>query len=112
MEDAVSLVVDIHCRPCQRPDRLGPRLARFGRDTAGGVELLGQRRLVTSGPQWHVYDNRMTAPDCRTRRDGGRTWYLKCRCGHEPRVPEEQVSAALDTITPDAAGNGVRRVSL
>jgi hypothetical protein len=108
VEDAVSVVLDVHCQPCGRPDRPGPRLARFSREEPGGPIVLVRHRLVTSGEQWYVYDTRAPEPYCHTRRDGGRTWYLGCGCGHTPRVPEERVAAAMDI---PGAGN-TRRVSL
>lgn len=94
------LVLDIHCRPCggEHP----PRLVRFVRASGGGP----------IGVQPFTVDGHQVIPYYWTRADGGRTWRLVCPHGHEQRVREEHVSAALDTVTPGEDGNGNIRVSL
>src|SRR6266536_47453 len=77
------VVLDIHCRPCGRPDRLGPRMGRFVRRTAGGG--VGVQKFTANGET--------VIPYCHVRKDGGFTWYLLCPCGSELRVPEEQIAA-------------------
>ena len=108
----MSDVLDVHCKPCTRPDWLGPRMARFSREQPGGPLTFVRGRLMETGEQWHVYDTQAPEPHSHTPKDGGRTWYLPCgRCGHERRVREEQLAAAMDALSPDGAGN-TRRVFL
>lgn len=99
------LVLDVHCRPCDRPgaERV-PRLARFVRAAAGGS--IGTQKFKVNGQDvvpkfWH-----------RPSANGLRTWHLKCRCGHDIKLHEEAIAAAIAAIQPDPDGNGSARVSL
>lgn len=94
-------VLDIHCGPCQRAgDENPPRLARFARhaDGSGPVRV---RPFTVDGEQ--------VVPAVRDRPDGGRTWRLVSECGHDKRIREERIAAALDLMPP---GESAMRVYL
>jgi hypothetical protein len=84
-------VLDIHCGPCKRAgDENPPRLARFARPAGGGP--------VHVRP--FTVDGKKVVPAARVRPDGGMTWRLVSECGHDKRIREERIAAALDFMPP------------
>jgi hypothetical protein len=84
-------VLDIHCGPCRRAgDENPPRLARFARLASGGPVHV--RPFTVNGQK--------VVPAARRRPDGGTTWRLMSECGHDKRIREERIVAALNTMPP------------